>query len=504
MFPSAGDELRIKPGGVLIALVAFVFTRTILVGVIYSNSALSFVVTTLRLVPLIIGLGLVIYGINLAVSTRDRTYARTVATWFLVGSFGIFVMVAVGGVADSDLLTTFSSDPVIANAVLGGGAGGILVGIRSARDQRRQQSLARQSDQVVLLNRMLRHEMRNAATAIRGHAELLSNGKHTDRSYAAISDGVSRIEQTVDQVGFLVRTVDQAAGTLTAVDLATVIQENSIPTPDDATVSIENPTSVQVRADEHLETLLTDLIRTALERARKREASVTVTPNETTVDVSVSAPGRWLEGPARDVLREGLLEHENQNLNYEMPIIRLLVDQYDGAIDIVEQKANTTVVVTLLRTTERAPESDRPGVRWENLRNGAFAGIVAGVAMGLILQVVAGEMGIIGALYGIQTIGVGWITHLFHSVVFATVFVAALEIDDLGHYAESVAGSITLGVLYSSLLWLIAAGVIMGVWLNLVGIPTSIPNLGVVSFVGHTVWGALIGMLVFVLPAESG
>lgn len=147
MCPSAGDELQIKPGGFLIALVAFVLTRTLLVGVIYNSPANSILTTRLQLVPLIVGLGFVIYGVSLAVSTHDRAYARTVATWFLVGSVGVFVMVALGAVKSSDPVTMLSSNIVVANAVLGG-AGGILVGIRSARDDRRQRSLSRQSDQI--------------------------------------------------------------------------------------------------------------------------------------------------------------------------------------------------------------------------------------------------------------------------------------------------------------------------------------------------------------------
>ncbi|MDZ7745820.1 MAG: hypothetical protein U5K28_04585 [Halobacteriales archaeon] len=502
MFPSAGDELRIKPGGILIAVAAFVLTRTLLIGVVYSGSESSIVATILQLVPLIIGLGLVIYGVNLAVSTHDRTYARTVAIWFLVGSFGIFAMVGLGTIESSGLLRTVSSNTVIANAVLGGGAGGILFGRRSARDQRRRQLLSRQSDQVVLLNRLLRHEILNAITAIRGHAELLHDGQGTDRSFNAISDGVERIERTVDQVGFLIRTVDETARTLTPVDLAAVVRESSTQIPDSATVTVESPHSVQVRADEHLETMVTKLVREALERASKSEVSVAVVPRETTVDVSVSAPGQWLSETARDVLLEGLPEYDEPDVNYEIPIIKLLVAQYGGTIDVVEDEMNTSVVVTLLRTTEQAPESDQPGVSGESIRNATVAGLVAGVAMGLILQFVAGQIGIIGALYGIQTLAVGWVTHLFHSVVFATVFVAAVTVDSLKQYTESLTGTVTLGILYGSFLWLVAAGVIMGVWLNLVGIPAAVPNLGVVSLIGHTVWGALIGMLVFILPTE--
>jgi len=504
MFPSAGDELRVKPGGLFIALVAFVLTRALLVGVVYTNPVTLSLVLLLRLVPLVVGLGLVIYGVNLAVSTRGRAYACTIATWFLVGSVGIFTMVALGAVESSDPVATLSADIVVANAVLGGGAGGILVGIRSARDERRQQSISRQSDQIVLLNRILRHEILNAVTAIRGHAGLLHDGQSTGSSYDAISNGVDRIEQTIAQMGFLVRGLDETAVRLTSVDLATTVRECTDQFPDGATVTVDAPDSVQVRADDHLETVVGELVGDALEQSSKREATVTVIPEETTADMSVTAPGRWLNETARNILLEGIQDHEDQSVDYGVPITRLLVAQYGGSIDIVDRGTSTTVVVTLPRTSEQAPESNRPGVGSESLWNAAVAGIVAGIAMGLILQTFTGEMGIIGALYGIQTNLVGWITHLFHSVVFATVFVAATTVGSLNHYAESLTGTVTLGILYGVLLWLVAVGVIMGVWLNLVGIPASIPNLGIVSLIGHTVWGALIGILVSVLPTEIG
>lgn len=503
MFPSAGNELQIKPGGILIAVVAFVLTRTLLIGVVYSDSAPSTVAEILRLTPLIVGLGMVLYGVNLAVSTHDRSYARTVALWFLVGCFGIFAMVGLGAVESSDLLATVSSKTLTANAVLGGGAGGILFGTRYARDQRRQELLARQSDRVVLLHRRLRHEILNASTAIRGHAELLHERQPTDDSFDAIRDGIERIERTIDQVGFLIRPIDETGGTLTAVHLDDVVRKSSARLPDSGTVTTESLPPVQVRANEHLETVITELLSGALEQASEPEVSVAVVPDETTVDVSVSAPGQWLSEPARDVLLDGLPEHDNPHIDYEIPTIRLLVAQYGGTIDVIEDETSTSVVVTLLRTTEQAPESDQPGVSGESLRYAALAGLVAGVAMGLILQFVAGEMGIIGSLYGIQTVAVGWVAHLFHSVVFATVFVAALTIDAVEHDAGSLGFSVAFGVLYGAFLWLVAGGLIMGVWLNLVGIPASVPNLGIGSLIGHTVWGALLGTLVFVLPIDD-
>jgi hypothetical protein len=75
--PSAGDELVVKPAGFLIAGVAFVLTRGLLIDVFYSGDESPLVVVT-RLVPLILGLGIVVFGVSLAVSTTSRTYTRTV------------------------------------------------------------------------------------------------------------------------------------------------------------------------------------------------------------------------------------------------------------------------------------------------------------------------------------------------------------------------------------------------------------------------------------------
>lgn len=119
MFPSANDELRIKPGGLFIALTAFILTRTLLLEVVYTTPVRSILVLLVRLIPLVIGLGLVIYGVNLTVSTHSKAYARTVSTWFFVGIVGIFTTVALGALGSSDPVATLSTDILVANASSG-------------------------------------------------------------------------------------------------------------------------------------------------------------------------------------------------------------------------------------------------------------------------------------------------------------------------------------------------------------------------------------------------
>lgn len=51
-----------------------------------------------------------------------------------------------------------------------------------------------------------------------------------------------------------------------------------------------------------------------------------------------------------------------------------------------------------------------------------------------------------------------------------------------------------MGVGWGVVLWLVAAGVVMPVWLTLVGVPAQVPNLSLHGLVGHVVWGTALGL----------
>jgi signal transduction histidine kinase len=141
----------------------------------------------------------------------------------------------------ADPLTELRRSGVVATAVVGGGVGGLLMGIRSADNRRQRQSLDRQTEQTVLLNRLLRHEVLNALTAIRGHAGLLADGRGESRSFDAVASNVDRIEQTVDDVGFIVRTADGTRDALGSVDISTVVRRCHDGLPDaDGRVVVED------------------------------------------------------------------------------------------------------------------------------------------------------------------------------------------------------------------------------------------------------------------------
>jgi uncharacterized membrane protein YagU involved in acid resistance len=119
-----------------------------------------------------------------------------------------------------------------------------------------------------------------------------------------------------------------------------------------------------------------------------------------------------------------------------------------------------------------------------------LGGLAGGLAFGILLQMM-GMMPVIAALYGMESVTAGWIAHLFHSVVFALVFAAAVARTEYRH--ASVGRTTALGAGYGVVLWIVAAAIVMPLWLGALGMDAPFPNFDVNSLVGHLVYGAVLG-----------
>lgn len=102
----------------------------------------------------------------------------------------------------------------------------------------------------------------------------------------------------------------------------------------------------------------------------------------------------------------------------------------------------------------------------------------------------------IPALYGQSGIAAGWVVHLFHSVVFGILFAAVVSTTSLRRFAETWSTGAVLGLAYGVLVWVVAAAIVMPLWLGAVGFPQvpPLPNFNPQSLVGHLVYGLVLGV----------
>lgn len=154
-------------------------------------------------------------------------------------------------------------------------------------------------------------------------------------------------------------------------------------------------------------------------------------------------------------------------------------------------------MATESQTVTRRPEA------LTRVQRGALGGIVAGVVMGLMLQFLIGRMTAIGALYtlGDPSLTIGWVAHILHSALFGAFFAVFDGHRRLGEQVGQPLGAVGSGVGYATLLWAVNVVFIWPVWLSAVSIgdAPSVPNLAVMPLVGHVVYGALLGLGLWML-----
>jgi two-component system OmpR family sensor kinase len=501
-------------GGQIVAGLGFVITRFFVAeAVVISGGPLAVAATVGSLV---VGLALTIAGVALAVGAFSSPYVADISRGCLLGvgavTAALALTVAAAGV---DMVgAAIGTRLLVANVLLAGAVGGMLNGHRKASLRRRRTTIMRGANRARFINRLLRHEVLNAATIIDGHAELLrGDGADRDRSVDAIRRGAARIESTVNGVGTIAddpadESIPLAAAVHGAVDSVTadetldcaVSTEGLVPvdgsdpaSPDAGTDPANRDGPLTVRADDRLSLVFERLIEHAADVRGAERVRIEAAAERHAVSVTIADDGSALSDRQRDVLERGSFpEYDDPTNGFALQAASLLLGEYDGSIR-VDDGDEPRITVRLPRTNVDAAAAT-VGVEYPALRRAVAAGLGAGVVMGGLYWATSDALPVIGALYGVESVAVGWITHLFHSVVFALLFVAGASRSGLGSRVNRPLGASVAGLAWGVTLWLVAAGLIMPLWLRGVGVPATLPNLPRIGLVGHGLWGVTLGL----------
>jgi signal transduction histidine kinase len=500
---------RVNYSGLVIAGVGFFLTRFTVTLSVYDDPTRFYLA---GVVPLALGLGLAALGVALAVADVEPGFVRTTAAWCLAGTGGMLVLVVLtllgsttGALPD---LATVRSRAYLSNFLVGGSVGGTLTGLYAARDRRRRDELRHQANRLEVLNRLLRHEVLNALTAIRGYATLADGGNSEAR--AVIREYSDAIEATIEEVKYLTRSARLNEGRMGTIDLGACLGR-SVEAIDEthpgASVSVDIPGEIPpVLANDRLDHVFTHLIENGVvysgAEAGGTTVDVSVRIRANAVRVSVSDGGPGLPERQQRLLETGeVTQYDDPRAGYGLNVVRLLVESYHGSIETDVGPDGSTVTVVLPRADPNGPglrsiEAGLTGVRpaTPQLVVTLGAALVAGVVYGVLAELLGGSVGVIGVFYGAQDPLVGWITHEFHSVVFGFVFAGLVSVAP-GRYWDSVPAHVGIGIGWGLVLWFVAAGVISAVWLRLLGIPAPLPSLSSMTLVTHLVWGGSLGVL---------
>ncbi|WP_251331222.1 sensor histidine kinase [Haloplanus pelagicus] len=491
----SGFPHRLNVGGLLVAAVGYGLTRYSVIESLRPDASLvGFLLSDAPV--LVAGFGLTAFGFGLAMSSRDSAEAAVVARWCLLGTGAMAAVIGLTYAAVWPVAPSTTEARLIANGLVGGAVGGTLTGVWSVRARRHRRDVSRQADRLTVLNRLLRHEVLNKVNVIEGYASVgggQADGGRPAEPWDVVRRHADAIDDTIDVVGMLTAGEDPYP-----VDLREHVEravESVRRTHPSATVELDAVPAVEVCGSAHLHVLFEHLIENAVVHDDRPTSTVRVSVDAAdptrSVRVRIVDDGPGLPPAQQRLVRDQVTpEEDDPQSGFGLALARLMLDDVDGDLTVETPVADGRGTALTVGLRREDPAEWHTGVTPDRLRRGAAAGLVAGGAMGLLTQFITGRIGIIGALYGVENAGVGWVTHQFHSVFFALLFVTAtvpwVRADD---WRTTTA----LGVGYGAALWLVAAGIVMPLWLRMVGIPAPVPNLRFPSLANHLLWGAVFG-----------
>lgn len=496
---------HINLSGFVIAGIGFFLTRFTVTLAIYDD---PFAFYLAGVIPLGLGLGLAAFGVALAVADVDRALVRTTATWCVIGFVTMLVLVLltlVGSNPNGSLdLTAVRSQTYLSNFLIGGSVGGTLTGLYAARNRHQRRRLVGQANRLEVLNRILRHEILNAVTAIRGYAE--HEPEDRDEAMDVISDRSRTIQRAVDEVKYLTRHSGDGEGADAVVDVGSCLRRGvdavAAHHPEASIEVGDVPEGLTVQANERLERVVAELLENAIRHGHDPNPRVEVSESTDTVTIRVEDGGSGLPRPQRALLESGDIdEFDDPTTGFGLNVVRLLVETYQGSIETEVDGSGTAVAVTLPRADAQAAPAAPSRVDLAHVRPAfphlvvAFvAALLAGVAYGLVSEALGGSVAAIGVFYGIQDGVVGWLTHEFHSVVFGFMYVGILSLV-VGRDRDSLGLYVAVAVAWGVLVWFVAASFVAPTWLRLLGIPASIPNFSGEILLNHLAWGLTLGVV---------
>lgn len=298
---------------------------------------------------------LIAVGARIALTVREFNEMGQVLGWMSLGTLIVAAMSGWAALVVPTIDSTFESAFIFLTVLAAGTLFGSVVGYydvrvrrlitRASREQARREFLDEQQETLSSLNGILRHQILNDLSAIAGRAELLKAGKvDTDDGTATILNNCEHMEEVIERVETLVDIQTHAADPA-AYQLKTAIEHGrDVAATDGLSVSGIDAVGATVRADELLHVAFVELFENS---ARHGDGGVTVEVTETAdtarVEINDGGPGIDVDRPFEPNTRG----HNSDGDGLGLYFASLILDRYDGDIEVVRAKEPTILAVEL-------------------------------------------------------------------------------------------------------------------------------------------------------------
>lgn len=296
----------------------------------------------------------------------DGGHVLRLTTWYLAG------IIVMAGAFLGTLVAAARSGAVIPNPwfhtltwLTGGGVIGLLVGIydvdrhlEAARARRAQQRQERLTEQVLVLVRLLRHNVRNQINLVMGAVD-----DADDESMEWAQKGLDRIMEISEKAGRL-QTLLEEPDKRKQADVTDICRQELERLQNDRTVSVS--TEFGTVPDVSVHPLFSEAVRETLQNAVEHndrpEPSVAVTVEQRMADgteyvsIAVADDGPGLPESERQAFEQRFEDPLDHSSSIGLWFIAWIVRASDGQIQVHENDPRGTVVSLLCRPV---PENER-------------------------------------------------------------------------------------------------------------------------------------------------
>jgi len=228
--------------------------------------------------------------------------------------------------------------------------------------KRYERTLEEQRDTLMLLNQVVRHDIRNQLMVVESYTELLEDSLTDDqsRTYArtvieAAKQAADITETAKDVTDVLLQVGVERTPMRLRTDLNRQIEQVRADQ-DRATVAVEGAIpDVTVVADDLLEAVFRNLLTNAIVHNDKAVAEITVSAEATddAVRVSVADNGPGIADDHKEqIFREGEKGLETGGTGIGLYLVKTLVDRYDGDVWVEDNEPTGSVFVVELRRAD--------------------------------------------------------------------------------------------------------------------------------------------------------
>ena len=243
--------------------------------------------------------------------------------------------------------------------------------------KRRERQLEATNQELEILNRIVRHDIRNDMNVVHGHASILDEVLDDHREHLEpILHGTEHTIGLTRTVGDLLEAITgQGEMSLEPIDLGRVLAvelEKVRNTHEDAEfVLTERPSGVTVRANPMLSSVFTNLLTNAVNHNDTDEPTITVDvgvePESVTVRIADNGPG-VPEGQREEIFGRGQKGLESPGSGIGLYLVDRLIDLYDGSVHVEENDPRGAVFIVELRRVTSDHPRDRPQSPTEGLQ----------------------------------------------------------------------------------------------------------------------------------------